>query len=438
MINEKQLKQDIFNAIDSEAESLKNYADDIRKHPELGFEEFRTSDRMAEYMSHLGLPVKRNLAITGVQGDLNMSETGPHLAVMGELDAIICREAPYADPITGAAHQCGHHVQQTVLLAIAAGLIKSNAYKYLDGKISFLGVPAEEYCYLEKRLELRKQQKIHFMSGKAELIHEGVFDDVDLSMMMHCWNHYPDALVVKGESNLGFVAFNVYYKGKQAHAAAEPHEGINALNAAVIGINAVNSLRETFQEKDNIRVHFIITKGGDMVNCVPDDVRLEVFVRANSVPVIESTLRRTIQAFRSGADAVGATMEVEVVPGMYPLKIDNDLFEVYKNNAKLFVPEKNFITVPTMPASTDLGDVSQIMPVLYPMAGGVDGVGHGADFEMVNFENAVLIPAKSMAATIVDLMLNQGQLAYNIIKHYQPTFTKNEYIDALNAYYDLK
>ena len=131
MINEKQLKQDIFNAIDSEAEFLKNYADDIRKHPELGFEEFRTSDRMAEYMSHLGLPVKRNLAITGVQGDLNMSETGPHLAVMGELDAIICREAPYADPITGAAHQCGHHVQQTVLLAIAAGLIKSNAYKYL-------------------------------------------------------------------------------------------------------------------------------------------------------------------------------------------------------------------------------------------------------------------------------------------------------------------
>ena len=76
MINEKQLKQDIFNAIDSEAEFLKNYADDIRKHPELGFEEFRTSDRMAEYMSHLGLPVKRNLAITGVQGDLNMSETG--------------------------------------------------------------------------------------------------------------------------------------------------------------------------------------------------------------------------------------------------------------------------------------------------------------------------------------------------------------------------
>lgn len=438
MVNAPQLKQAIFDAIDSEMESLKKYANDIQKHPELGFEEFRTSDRMAEYMSNLGLPVKRGLAVTGIQGILDMSETGPHIAVMGELDAIICREAPYADPMTGAAHQCGHHVQQTVLLAVAAGLLKSKAYQFLDGKISFLGVPAEEYCYLEKRLELKKEQKIHFMSGKAELIYEGVFDDVDLSMMMHCWNHHPDALVVKGESNLGFVAFNVYYKGRQAHAAAEPHEGINALNAAVIGINAVNALRETFQEKDNIRVHFIITKGGDMVNCVPDDVRLEVFVRANSVPVIESTLQRTIQAFRSGADAVGAQMRVEVVPGMYPLKIDHDLFELYRKNAELFVPETNFITVPTMPASTDLGDVSQIMPVLYPMAGGIDGVGHGADFKVVDFENAVLIPAKSMAATIVDLMLNQGKTAYEIINHYQPTFTKTEYINALNAYYDLK
>ena len=257
-------------------------------------------------------------------------------------------------------------------------------------------------------------------------------------MMMHCWSHYPDPLVVKGESNLGFVAFNVFYKGKQAHAAAEPHEGINALNAAVIGINAVNALRETFQEKDNIRVHFIITKGGDMVNCVPDDVRLEVFVRANSVPVIEDTLRRVIKAFRSGADAVGASMTVEVVPGMYPLKIDDTLFEVYRKNAETFVPKKNFLTVPVMPASTDLGDVSQIMPVLYPMAGGVDGVGHGADFCVTDFNNAVLIPAKSMAATIVDLMANQGSLCKEIVKNYDPIFTKDQYISALNAYYDMK
>lgn len=436
-MNREELKKQINDAIDREAASLMAYADDIRRHPELGFEEFRTSDKIAAYMDLLGLEVTRNLAVTGVKGELAITDKGPHIAVMGELDAIICNGAPFADPVTGAAHQCGHHVQQTVLLAIAAGLIKSGAYKELSGKVSFLGVPAEEYCYLEKRLQLKKEGKLHFMSGKAELIHIGAFDDIDMSMMMHCWNHNPGPLVVKGLSNLGFVAFNVRYIGKQAHAAAEPHEGINALNAAVIGINAVNALRETFQEKDNIRVHFIITKGGDMVNCVPDDVRLEVFVRANSVPVIEKTLRRTIKAFRSGADAVGADMKVDVVPGMYPLKIDEDLFEIYRTNAENHVPKENFQTVPVMPASTDLGDVSQIMPVLYPMAGGVDGVGHGTDFCMVDFNNAVLIPAKSMAATIVDLLLDEGRRCREIVANYKPTFTKQEYIDALNAYYDM-
>lgn len=437
-MNRKELKQQIDEAIDMEAASLMAYADDIRRHPELGFEEFRTSDKIAGYMEDLGLKVTRNLAVTGVKGELEISGGGPHIAVMGELDAIICNGAPYADPQTGAAHQCGHHVQQAVLLAVAAGLMKSGAYKALCGKISFLGVPAEEYCYLEKRLQLRKEGRIHFMSGKAELIHEGVFDDVDLSMMMHCWSHNPGPLVVKGMSNLGFVAFNVRYTGKQAHAAAEPHEGINALNAAMIGINAVNALRETFQEKDNIRVHFIITKGGDMVNCVPDDVRLEVFVRANSVAVIEETLRRTIRAFRSGADAVGAKMKVDVVPGMYPLKIDEDLFQVYKANAENYVPEENFQTVPVMPASTDLGDVSQIMPVLYPMAGGVDGVGHGTDFCMVDFNNAVLIPAKSMAATLVDLLFDGGSKCREIAFHYKPALTKQAYIDSLNRYYDME
>lgn len=437
-LNNIELKKRVEQAIDCEITHLKEYLKDIQMHPELGFEEYRTSNKIAEYMKKLGLEVERGLAITGVKGKLNQEVNGPHIAVLGELDAIICNGAPYADDITGAAHQCGHHVQQTVLLAVAAGLINSGVYKKLDGKISFLAVPAEEYCHLEKRMELKEQGKIHFMSGKAELIYKGIFDDIDLSMMMHCWSHSPEAVVVKGESNLGFVAANIQYIGKQAHAAAEPYEGINALNAAVIGINAVNALRETFQEKDNIRVHFIITKGGDMVNCIPDDVRLEVFVRANSVSVIEDTLQKTIRAFRSGAEAVGAEMKVEVVPGMYPLKTDSELFEIYKKNAENYVEENKFINVPIMYASTDLGDVSQIMPVLYPMAGGVDGVGHGTDFRVVDFENAVLIPAKAMANTIIDLLLEDGKKCKEIVENYDPIFTKEEYIASLDAYYEMK
>ena len=131
-------------------------------------------------------------------------------------------------------------------------------------------------------------------------------------------------------------------------------------------------------------------------------------------------------------------MKVDVVPGMYPLKIDEMLFDIYRENAEKYVPKENFMTVPVMPASTDLGDVSQIMPVLYPMAGGVDGVGHGTDFCMVDFNNAVLIPAKAMAATLVDLLIDGGSKCREITGNYKPTFTKQEYIDALNAYYDME
>lgn len=433
-MNNENLKQLLFETIDCYAEDIKSYVSDIEQHPELGFDEHRTAKKMAQFFQSLGFHPRTGIAVTGMEAVLDSGKDGPVVAFMGELDAIICRQAPYADPETGAAHQCGHHVQQGVLLAAAAGFKKSGVLEELCGKIKFIGVPAEEMGVSTVFKMLKEQGKIHYGSGKPELIREGIFDDVDIAMMMHCWSHFPGPLALRGVRNLGAVIKVINFYGKQAHAAAEPFNGINALNAAIAGINAVNAMRESFNEKDNPRVNYIITKGGEMVNCIPDFAQVMVNIRANNLDAMEVIANRVINAFRVSADSIGARMEYKTETGVLPLVTDDNLYELYAQNAKEFIPSENFQIVETMPSSSDLGDVSQLMPVLYPMAGGIVGTGHGEDFKMVNFENAVLLPAKILGAVIVDILTGNGALGKKIAEQYKPGMTIEEY----RSYWDKK
>ena len=119
------------------------------------------------------------------------------------------------------------------------------------------------------------------------MINEGAFDDIDMAMQMHADKNMPRPTVSVGSSSNGFVGKTVRYVGKVAHAADAPHEGVNALNAAMLGLMGINALRETFREDDVVRVHPIITKGGDFVNSVPADVRMELYVRAKTMEAID-------------------------------------------------------------------------------------------------------------------------------------------------------
>ena len=424
----RELKQALYAAIDSAAEKVEQYVHDIEQHPELGFDEHRTAEKMAQFFTELGLPPRTGLAVTGMAADLDSGREGPTIAFMGELDAIVCRQAPYADSETGAAHQCGHHVQQGVLLAAAAGFMGSGVLKQLCGRIRFIGAPAEEMGSSAICKVLREQGKITYICGKQELIRQGVLDDVDISMMMHCWSHHPGPLILRGAKNLGAVTFLLNFYGKQAHAAAEPFNGINALNAAITGINAVNAMRESFDEADSPRVNYIITQGGEMVNCIPDFAQVKINIRANKLEAMEQICRRVISAFRQSAACIGARMEYQAEPGIMPLVTDDTLYQLYTENAKEFVPPEEYQIVQTMPSSSDLGDVSQLMPVLYPMCGGIEGTGHGADFKMVDFQNAVVLPAKLLGAVIIDLLADDGALAKQVKAAYKPGMTKEKYL----------
>jgi amidohydrolase len=432
------IKQTVFKAIDQSYEELKSYASSVAAEPEFGFKEFKTAKKVEAQFDKLGIPYRSGLAITGVKGILKGNKPGPTIAILGELDAIGCPEHAMADPDTGAAHACGHHIQQSAMLAAAYGLVRSGVMKELAGNVVFFAVPAEEYVQLAYRKKLVKEGKLHYLHGKGELIYEGEFDDIDMAMQIHSRKNTPEPTVAIGTSSNGFIGKTIQYIGKSAHAADAPDQGINALNAAMLGIMGINSLRETFRDEDHIRVHPIITKGGDLVNNVPEDVRIETYVRGATMEAIDKTHKKVDAALRAGGMAIGAQVKIDTMPGQLPLICNPTLNELFKENAKKAFPEVKIIDAGHFSASTDMGDVSHLMPAIHPFIGGTDGLLHGADFKVVDFKAAALLPGKAFAGMIIDLLSDDAVKAKALLKDYKPALTKEEYIKKLDGYFSDK
>jgi len=429
------LKAKVCAAIDNSAAEIEALANSIADEPELGFKEVKTSAKVAEFMRNLGLDPQMGLAINGVKARAKGCKAGPTAAVIGELDAVGCPDSCKADPMTGAAHACGHNLQIASMLGAACGIMKSGVMEHLAGDAVFFAVPAEEYIEIAYRKKLREQGKLHFLSGKGQLIYEGAFDDIDMAMQMHSDKNMPEPTVSVGESSNGFLGKTVRYIGKTAHAADAPHEGVNALNAAMIGLMGINALRETFREDDVVRVHPIITKGGDFVNSVPADVRMELYVRAKTMEAIEKTHLKVDAALKAGGDAVGAQTIVETLPGMMPLSCNARMNELFVENSKFAWPGIAIKDAGHFSASTDMGDVSHVIPVIHPFIGGTNGLLHTADFHAVDFKAAVLLPAKAFAMTLIDLLYDDAQEAKAILDDFEPILTKEEYIKKAESYF---
>ncbi|WP_336361042.1 amidohydrolase [Haladaptatus sp. ZSTT2] len=397
------LKRRVCAAIDDHREEIIALAQSIQAEPELGFKEVETTKKVAAVFESLDLEVETDIAITGARARAGSGEFTA--AVFGELDALVNPEHPLADPETGACHACGHHAQVANLAGTAFGLIASDVVDELDGEVEFIGVPAEEYLDLGYRRELVESGDIEFFGGKQELIRRGYLDDIDMAMMMHAGSDEPDRVITSNFSTNGFVGKFVTYTGKEAHAGAAPEEGINALNAAMIGMNAVHAQREVFKDDDAVRVHPIITKGGDGVNVVPSDVRMESYVRAKTVEAVTEANETVNRALTSGALAVGGDIEINDFPGYMPLRTDQTIVSAYDENARELVGE-DAVTPgrPHITGSTDMGDVTQILPGIHPWTGGFEGSVHSREFGVVDEEMAYILPAKLTACTLVDLL----------------------------------
>ena len=428
MRTKEQLKREILTAIDRRAEQMIQIGETIGRHPELGFKEVKTARLVEETFRSLRLPAKTGLALTGVRAEASGTTDGPTLALLGELDGLVVSDHPQADPATGAAHACGHNAQIAGVLGAAMGLLDARALEDLAGCIVFFAVPAEEYGDLEWRIDQARQGRLEFLGGKPELLRLGHFDDVDLAMMIHTTSRPEDKQAAVCVSNNGCIVKRVRYLGRAAHAGASPHRGINALYAATIGLAAINAIRETFRDEDTVRVHPIITHGGSQVNVIPAEVRIETYVRGKTIDAILEANVKVDRALRAGALALGGKVEIETLPGYLPLNNSETMAKVFRDNAIRLVGEAQFAEAGHRTGSTDMGDLSHVMPVLHPYMGGVRGGHHAADFEIADPSLAYVAPAKALALTAVDLLWDGGALARDVLRSSKPPMTKEEYL----------
>ena len=405
----------------------------IWKHPETGYKETVTSAYLAEQFTCLGYELTYAEGITGFYTVIDTGRPGPEILVLGELDAVICANHPDADPVTGAVHSCGHNAQCAALLGLAAALKEPGVLDELCGRISLCAVPAEELLEIEFRNGLKKEGKIKYMGGKSEFLSRGDFDGVDIAFMIHTSSSYSTKL-----GGVGCIAKNVIYKGVAAHAGGAPWNGRNALYAATCGLNAINAIRETFAEPDIIRVHPIITSGGQMVNAIPETVKIESYVRGNSFDAIMKANQKVNQALCGAAISLGTNIEIIDIPGYAPLKNDLNMIALAKDAADSIIPEADFtVWHKYSSGSTDMGDLSCIMPVIHPYAAGATGTGHGADYQIADPEAACVGSAKWQLA-MLHLLLKDGAVrAKQIIADYKPDFPSKEaylaYMDSINS-----
>jgi len=434
MPSREELKSRVCQEIDSRGEEIVAVARAILDHPEPGFREEKTSRLVAERLGTLGIAYREGLGITGVKGIAPGGSEGPAVAVFGELDSLIVPGHPGADPETGAAHACGHNAQIGMLIGVAAGLIGAGVLPSLAGRVAFIAVPAEEYIEIEFRSTLRQQGRISYLGGKPELIKLGELDDIDMAMMVHTASGIGSKLMGMGGTNNGCVAKQVQFIGRGSHAGGAPHAGINALNAAMIALSAIHAQRETFRDTDTVRVHPIITRGGQAVNIVPADVRMETFVRGKTLKAIKDANEKVDRALRAGAVAVGGKVKIETVPGYLPIMQDRALTAVCRANAESLLGKRN-VAPPGhhTTGSTDMGDVSRIMPAIHPYAAGAIGTSHGDDYMIEDYGQAVLNPAKVTAMTVIDLLADGAVKGREVLAKHKPDMTKRAYLDLLES-----
>jgi amidohydrolase len=424
-----ELKQRVYAAIDRRREQIVGLGEQIRKQPELGFKEVKTARLVEDTLTRLGLSPKGGLALTGVRADVaGRAGAGPTFALLGELDALVVTGHPVADPHTGAAHACGHNAQVAGLLGAAMGLLDGQALDHLAGRVVFFAVPAEEYGDIEWRVAQARAGRLEFLGGKPELLRLGHFDDVDMAMMIHMTSRPEDGTTGVPVSNNGCIVKTIRYVGRASHAGGAPHQGINALYAAQIGLAAINALRETFRDEDTIRVHPIITHGGSQVNVIPGEVRLETYVRGRTVEAILDANTKVDRAFRAGALALGAKVEIETLPGYMPMTCDATMARMYRENWVPVVGEASYRQIGHRTGSTDMGDLSMVMPVLHPYMGGATGSGHGADYQIVDADLAYLGIAKGLAGMVIDLLADGAAGAREVLAKARPPMTREQYL----------
>ncbi|MBI3988029.1 MAG: M20 family metallopeptidase [candidate division NC10 bacterium] len=375
------LREQVIEAVEALAPELIETARFLHQNPELAFEERKAKACLVQVLGRHGFFVEEGIGGLETAFLASPRKGSPAIAFLAEYDAL-----------PGIGHACGHNL--IAAASLGAALALKPLLKDLEGTILLIGCPAEEKG-----------------GGKIPLIRAGIFDRLDAALLIH-----PDNRTIIASRSLAMRRLSVEFFGKAAHAAASPHLGINALDAVILSFVHVNTLRQYL--RPDARIHGIITHGGRAANIIPDYAAARFMIRALDRGYLEDLHRKVEECLRGAAWGTGAKLKLTVEGNDYEPLLPNDRL------ASLFRTHLEELGVPVVDVpedeglgSTDVGNVSRVVPAIQPSVAICHPpiACHSQEFAQAagseEGERMMLLSAKALALTALDLLTDRGKLA---------------------------
>lgn len=368
------LKARVIAEVEAQREALIELSLRIHQNPELGFKERKASRWLADYLEGHGFRVERRFCRLPTSFRASTGDARPRVGFLAEYDAL-----------PGIGHGCGHNI--IGVSAAGAGVAMRAVLDDTGGSVAVIGTPAEEVY-----------------GGKVIMAERGAFAGLDAAMLTHPSTR--DSTLARA---LACAELQVEYFGKEAHAAARPEQGVNALDALLVAFNSINALRQ--HVRGDVRIHGIITDGGRAPNIVPGHAAASFLARAEDEKYLEELKEKVIACFRAGAQATGARLEYRWGEAQYaPMYTNRPLAEAYRRNLMALGRRPRERRPRRATGSTDVGNVSALIPTIHPgIAIAPPEVGsHSPAFaERAASEDGrrgLIDAAKAMAMTAVDVL----------------------------------
>ncbi|MFD6438892.1 M20 family metallopeptidase [Peribacillus sp. NPDC060186] len=369
----KSHQQIIENHIDLHSIQYIETSQKIHANPEIGNQEFFASDTLTKLLQDAGFEVTRDIAghKTGFIAKKTSAKKGPKIAFLAEYDAL-----------PGLGHACGHNIIGT--MSVAAGISLSQVLEETGGEVIVFGTPAEEGGPNG--------------SAKGSFAKHGLFDEVDAAIIIH-----PAGQTGVTSPFLAVDPLDFHFYGKSAHAAAAPEQGVNALDGVIQLFNGISALRQ--QLPSEVKIHGIITNGGEAPNIIPEYASARFYIRATTWKLCQDVSRKIRNVAEGAALATGSTVKVErfqneVLDFVINPVLDELLKEELTQLGETVAPRKD-----SGFGSTDAGNVSHIVPTAHPYIkiGPDDLIAHTNEFrdcaKSQEGDKAILTGAKALALT---------------------------------------
>lgn len=324
----------LMENFESIKKELVNISHQLYDNPELGDEEYESMKLLVDYLRSYEFEVETGIVDrpTAFKAEFTGGKPGPTVAYLAEYDAL-----------PGIGHGCGHNLIAT--MAVGAGIILRKQVEEIGGKVVVFGTPAEETS-----------------GAKVPMSEQGTFNGVDVAMMVH-----PADVSSESGPSLAMDAIQFSFTGKASHAAASPEEGINALDGIIQLFNGINALRE--HVPSDIRIHGIISEGGQAANIVSDKAVAQFYVRANERKVLDDVVKKVKNIAHGAAAMTGASVEISNYELSYDNMITNKaLSDTFTKNQKTYSQQPVYAAVKPS-GSADMGNVSQVVPSIHPYVG---------------------------------------------------------------------